>query len=264
MTAPNGKGTEDERRTTVKEAWDKYHRDYMDFHLKEWPDFHGHFSRGGVMLEDYQMEMLGDVKGLKLLDICCACDAKQAFSWANLGAEVTACDISPVAIDIARQNAKRIGLDVTFHVADAQTLTPIPDSSFDIVFATYICWMEDIFQACQTWYRVLKPGGRLLLMSANPVTYCLEERNGSLVVEHSYHSNEPIRYDFAGTPLADRHGGWDKSVPVMEFHHRLSDILNAIAEAGFRLERTRETKQNNDSIMGHLPGHIVMLARKEN
>lgn len=80
----------------IKEQWDGYHRLYMESILKENPDYFPFFANGGV-LDDFEFRLLGDVRGLKLLDTCCACDASQAFSWTNLGAKVTACDISDVA-----------------------------------------------------------------------------------------------------------------------------------------------------------------------
>jgi len=113
------------RLELVRNAWDAYHPDYMGFQLSENPDFHKDLAGGAVMLNPMVAELAGDVSGQRLLDICCACDATQAFSWANLGADVTACDISPVAIKIARENAEMIGLPVAFNVADAQTLDPI-------------------------------------------------------------------------------------------------------------------------------------------
>jgi len=45
----------------IRAAWDAYHADYMEFHLKEWPKFHEHFARGGTMLDDYVVDALGDV-----------------------------------------------------------------------------------------------------------------------------------------------------------------------------------------------------------
>ena len=77
-----------------KEAWNAYQEDYFRFHLMERPDYFEFFSNGGVDLDEHLAPMLGDVNGLKLLDTCCACDAIQAFSWHNLGAIVTACDIT--------------------------------------------------------------------------------------------------------------------------------------------------------------------------
>jgi len=74
-----------EHLALTRDTWNAYHPDYMKFHLKEWPDYFEHFKGGGTMLDEYIVEMLASVKGLRLLDICCACDAKQAFSWVNLG-----------------------------------------------------------------------------------------------------------------------------------------------------------------------------------
>ncbi len=62
---------------------------------------------------------------------------------------MTACDISPVVIEIARANAEFIGLPVTFEVTDAQTLDPIAEESFDIVYASYLMWFEDVRLACE-------------------------------------------------------------------------------------------------------------------
>ena len=90
-----------ERLDINRAAWDAYQADYMRFNLMERPDFFERLGRGDVLLDDEVVELAGDVAGLDLLDTCCASDAMQAFSWANLGARVTACDIAPTAIEIA-------------------------------------------------------------------------------------------------------------------------------------------------------------------
>jgi SAM-dependent methyltransferase len=101
--------------------------------------------------------------GLALLDTCCAAGARQSLSRCSLGAHVTGCDITPTAIEIATQTARRIGKDIRFVVADAHTLDGIGDASQDLVYATYVIWLADLGRAAQAWYRVLRPGGRLLL-----------------------------------------------------------------------------------------------------
>ena len=246
----------------TRAAWDAYQADYMEFHLREWPGFYDHFSEGGLMLDDYVVRMLGDVKGLRLLDTCCACDAKQAFSWANLGAAVTACDISPAAVEIARDNAGRIGLDVDFHVADAQTLTPIGDAGFDIVFATYLCWLEDLPLAFRTWRRTLRPEGRLLVHTRHPVTHWLEEEEGAIVPGRNYQDTGPAYGNFGGTPLADKHGGWEGRMPCVEFHHTLADIINAGLLSGLHLARVVEASHETDTVLSSLPTHVALLWRK--
>ena len=247
------------RLELVRSAWDAYHPDYMGFQLRENPDFHKDFADGAVMLDDYVIELAGEVNGRKLLDICCACDATQAFSWANLGADVTACDISAVAIKIAQENAERIGLPVAFRVADAQTLDPIGDESFDIVFATYLMWFEDIHLACRNWYRVLRPGGQLLVDTFHPVTYCLEDIDGRIVPERNYQDTAPDYRDFDGTPMAREHGGWGQTKPIVEFHHTLAEIVNAALDTGFRLKKVEEPSWEKEGILADLPAGFTSL-----
>ena len=244
---------------TIRAAWNAYQADYMQFHLKEWPDFHKHFAKGDIMLEEYVVDALGDVTGLALLDICCACDAKQAFSWVNLGAHVTACDLSPEAIRIARDNAKAIGSQIDFRVDDAQRLDTIPNSSFDIVFATYLRWFEDLPLACRNWYRVLRPEGRLLMHFGHPVTWNLSAQDGGLVPGRDYFDAEPVRDDFTGTDIAERHGGWSRSMPCVEFHHTLSGVIDAALSAGYHLLAMAEHRHSADPLLSKLPSHVVLV-----
>ena len=259
-----------------KEAWNAYQADYMKFHLMEYPDFFEYYSNGGVDLDDFLPAMLGDVKGLKLLDTCCACDAKQAFSWHNLGAVVTACDISDEAIKIAAQNAAKMKFDIDFVVADMQTLEPIADDSFDVVFATYPVWVQNIEEACKTWYRVLKPGGKLLWHTSHPITDCIEERQTGVRIAQNYNAPYTSMYEaFNGTPMAERQAsGWSIDLPVAEHFWRISDMINAVCAAGFTVRQVHEAYEErnahkhtgreavSESEMWKLPGEFTILAVK--
>lgn len=254
--------SKEENLQLIKNQWEAYHPKYMECILKSFPNYFEFFKNGGVKSE-FEFKLMGDVRGLKLLDTCCAGDASQAFSWHNLGAEVTACDISPSAIQIASENAKKMDLSVELQVADAQTLDPIPDETYDIVYATYICWYEDLNQACRNWYRVLKPEGRLLYKGGHPVTSVLEEKDGVLHVTEDYFNRAPDYYIFDATP-AGRKYGVDIKQPTVNFHHTLADIINAISEAGFRIEQMVETEEEDmqPSQLSILPREIAIIARR--
>lgn len=259
-----------------KEAWDAYQEDYFKFQLKARPDYFEFFSNGGIdwQGEDHMIDMVGDVKGLKLLDTCCASDAVQAFSWHNLGAIVTACDITPTAIKIARENAAKMNLSVEFVAADMQKLEPINDNQFDIVFATYPCWIQDLNEACKNWYRVLKNGGKLLLNMSHPIMDCIEANENGIIVYRDYNNPAQKREEsFDGTGLSDRFGGWSVDLPSVCNMYRISDVLNAICNSGFIIKKTHESNDmsatedikeetQNNVYLKNLPSEFTVLAVK--
>ena len=102
------------------------------------------------------------------------------------------------------------------------------------------------------------------MVHEHPAIGCLEERKGSLFVSREYFDRRPEYYEFDGTPLAEKHGGWKRTVPTVEFFHTLSDIVNAIAQAGLRVKRMEETGVNDEQspLKSKLPVLVGLLALK--
>ena len=77
---------------------------------------------------------------------------------------LTGIDLSERMLEHARTRAATLGLDVSLSEGDAQALS-FPDASFDTVVCTLsLCAIPDHGAAIAQMYRVLRPGGRLLLL----------------------------------------------------------------------------------------------------
>jgi ubiquinone/menaquinone biosynthesis C-methylase UbiE len=80
------------------------------------------------------------------------------------GVELTGVEFSPAMLEIARARAQRLGVGGDLRVGDAQALE-FPEASFDTVVCTLaLCTIPDDRTAVAEMTRVLRPGGRLLLL----------------------------------------------------------------------------------------------------
>lgn len=80
------------------------------------------------------------------------------------GVELTAIDLSPGMLAVARRRAEVLGREVDLREGEAEHL-PFPDAGFDTVVCTLaLCAVADRASAVTEMFRVLCPGGRLLLL----------------------------------------------------------------------------------------------------
>ena len=107
----------------------------------------------------YAAELTRRAEGASVLEYGCG-PGSQAYLLAEHGATVTGIDLSPVAIDMARERGERAGLEesLDFRVMDAEHLD-LPDASFDVVCGSGILHHLDLDRAYAELARVLRPGG---------------------------------------------------------------------------------------------------------
>jgi ubiquinone/menaquinone biosynthesis C-methylase UbiE len=77
---------------------------------------------------------------------------------------ITAIELSPKMLEAARARLRGLGREAELRAGDAQALD-FPDSSFDtVVFTLSLCSIPDDRKAVAEARRVLRPGGRLVLL----------------------------------------------------------------------------------------------------
>ncbi len=226
------------------------------------------FRSGGSTLYPEEIELLGDLHGRSLLHLQCNA-GQDTLSLARLGATVTGVDISDTAIDFARQLAKEAAIPATFVRADIYDWLETAETTYDMVFSSYgaLIWLSDLRTWGQGVARVLKPGGRVVLMEFHPVLVAFDEgwrlafdamggRRNSFggVGDYVALSGEVL------APSGYQEGvvSFENPHPSHEFSWGVADIVTALLAAGLRLTTLREYPYSNGfkpfSDLRELPG----------
>jgi len=219
---------EDNRR-----AWDQRVQVHAQSRLY---DVEG-FKRGNSSLNPYELGLVGDVEGRRLLHLQCHFGL-DTLSWQRLGAQATGVDFSSEAIALARELNDALGLGATFVESDVLALREQVRETFDVVFTSYgvIGWLPDL----KPWGKViaesLVPGGRFVMAEFHPWVW-MSQTGPDLRIRYPYFNRGPISEEWEGTyadrsaPIRSREHGWN---------HSLADVVNALIGAGLRLERLDE------------------------
>ena len=224
----------DERLTANRASWD----DRTDIHLRsEFYDVEG-WLRDERGPRPREIEVLGDVSGLRLLHLQCHFGL-DTLQWARAGARVTGLDFSSAAIDSARDIAQRAGLAdraefVCSNVYDA--VSALGNATFDVVYVSLgaLCWLPNVEQWAAQVGALVTPGGRFYIHDVHPLAWALAD-DDSFVLEHTYFEEEaPFVDDSAETytdaerPLVQRRS--------YEWNHSIGEIVTALIGHGLRVD----------------------------
>ena len=92
------------------------------------------------------------------------------FALYPANTRLTAIELSPRMLEIARARARAVGREVDLREGDAQALQ-FPDAAFDTVVCTLsLCNIPDDRKAIAEMKRVLRPNGQLLLLDHVPAS----------------------------------------------------------------------------------------------
>ena len=116
------------------------------------------------------LEAIGPADRLRVLDAGCG-EGYMSRTFARAGAVVTGIDFSAGLVEAARTKALADGLDANFDVGSVYDL-PYADSIFDLILCNHVINdLEEPAQPISEFGRVLKIGGRLLILMLHPCFY---------------------------------------------------------------------------------------------
>ena len=102
-------------------------------------------------------------KNLSVLEVGCGLGTDGA-QFAKAGAKYTGIDLTDAAVDLAKRRFELFNLPGTFRVADAERLL-FANNSFDIVYSHGVLHhTPDTAAAVREIHRVLRPGGKAVIM----------------------------------------------------------------------------------------------------
>lgn len=107
--------------------------------------------------------LLAGRSGLDALDAGCG-TGFLSFELARRGHRVVGIDFAPAMLAEARRKAAEENASVRFEQGDAERL-PFASDSFDLVVSRHVLWtLPHPEAAIDEWIRVLRPGGRLVVV----------------------------------------------------------------------------------------------------
>ena len=198
------------------------------------------FRNGRITLNDIERTEVGSVEGKSLLHLQCHF-GMDTMSWARLGAQATGVDISDAAIDLAKALNDELQLNTRFICSNIYDLPDVLDEEFDIIYTAMgvLCWLPDLCGWANIIARFLKPNGIFYILDGHPFSHVFESEENQaegqeLRVRHPYFKKpegdfyKGGQHTYAGSDIIE--------AGCYEWQHSVGDILNAILDAGLRIQ----------------------------
>lgn len=188
-------------------------------------------------------KLLPDLAGKTVLDLGCG-DGKHCADFVLRGAKkVIGIDISEKMLQVAQREHADPAIR---YLQQSMTEIALLDETFDVIYSNMAFhYIEDFASFAKTMLGVLKANGVLLFAQEHPVVTATMDDKGHF---QKSLTGKKIAYTFSnyGIP-GERVTHWFVD-GVVKYHRRMSDIINALTDAGFIIERMEEPQPDAPTI----------------
>lgn len=165
-----------------------YYDDLTPYYKLIFHDWESSVQRHGEILDSIIRDN-GSEQARTVLDVACGIGT-QSLGLAQRGYQVTASDISPVEIAMARDEAEKRGISIDYQVADMRQVWTTFQRQFDVVLSfgnaiPHLLTDEDILQAFLQFYQCTVHGGCCIISVRD---YTIMERSGQRIFPRQVHN----------------------------------------------------------------------------
>jgi ubiquinone/menaquinone biosynthesis C-methylase UbiE len=173
-----------------------------------------------------ELQLLGEVRGKKVLDIGCGSGHSLKYMKNNQASELWGLDLSHSQIQAAGQLLSND--DVILFEAPMEENPGIPKNFFDIVYSIYaLGWTTNLDQTLANIFSYLKPGGIFVFSWEHPFYNRIQQTGETLILDKPYHKEGSYH-----------HEAWNQPAIMQQF--KVSTYLNTLIKNGFLIEQVVE------------------------
>ncbi|WP_299891107.1 bifunctional 2-polyprenyl-6-hydroxyphenol methylase/3-demethylubiquinol 3-O-methyltransferase UbiG [uncultured Lacinutrix sp.] len=239
-------GNNSEYFKTNKATWNdkvKVHAESEMYDIKA-------FKNGKSSLMKYELNALQNVTGKSLLHLQCHF-GQDTLSWSRLGAKCVGVDLSDEGIKLAKALNKELNLDAQFVCCNVLDTAEHIKDSFDIVYTSYgvIGWLPDLKPWGKMIAEKLNNGGTFYMVEFHPIVWMFDYLEDKPIMKYGYMQDEVIYEEYEGT-----YADLDSKMVTKEYgwNHGLSEVINALTEAGLHIEYMNEYNESPYNVLPEL------------
>jgi ubiquinone/menaquinone biosynthesis C-methylase UbiE len=212
-----------------------------DFWNKIASDYHsGRTKSRKYLLDPALFEVIGNVRGKKVLDIACGA-GDISIKLTQRGAKCIGLDFSKELIELAKKEAGKLRLDVDYRVMDAKNIGVLKrkfDLAIVALFFPHLKKFKDIVKAIRNIQKLLKENGRLVVAEPHPAfDFYMRNRLKS----------GNFKYFSSGLPYKFQMVICKHPLSSEAYHWTLQDYSRAFFEGGFIIRRIIEPQPSPKS-----------------